>query len=176
MEHDYSTSIIVPTYNSESTIEECLQNICNESKNFKSEIIVIDDFSKDKTLEILETFKTIKLIKLKKNNGVGYVRNLGAKLAKYRTLCYIDSDLVISKNSILNLVKKLYENKETGSVSAIQEISNLNLKSCVINTELFLYLKKKNNNIIFEKKWGREAIMTFYLTSAFIELQFCHPF
>ena len=133
MEHDYSTSIIVPTYNSESTIEECLQNICNESKNFKSEIIVIDDFSKDKTLEILETFKTIKLIKLKKNNGVGYVRNLGAKLAKYRTLCSIDSDLVISKNSILNLVKKLYENKETGSVSAIQEISNLNLKSWTSN-------------------------------------------
>ena len=61
------------------------------------------------------------------------MRNLGAKLAKYRTLCYIDSDLVISKNSILNLVKKLYENKETGSVSAIQEISNLNLKSWTSN-------------------------------------------
>ena len=90
MEHEYKISIIIPAYNSEKNIEECLKSICNESKNFESEIIVIDDGSIDKTSEIVKKFKTIKLIKLKKNKGVGYVRNLGARLEKYKKV-----DLVI---------------------------------------------------------------------------------
>ena len=129
MEHEYRISIIVPAYNSEKNIEECLKSICNESKNFECEIIVIDDGSIDKTSEIVKKFKTIKLIKLKKNKGVGYVRNLGARLARYKILCYIDSDLIILKNSILNLVKRLYQNKNVGAVSGIQETINLNLES-----------------------------------------------
>ena len=57
MEHEYKISIIVPAYNSEKNIEECLKSICNESKNFVSEIIVIDDGSIDKTSEIVKKFK-----------------------------------------------------------------------------------------------------------------------
>ena len=56
--------------NNEKNIEECLKSICNESKNFESEIIVIDDGSIDKTSEIVKKFKTIKLIKLKKILGL----------------------------------------------------------------------------------------------------------
>ena len=46
MEHKHKISIIVPAYNSEKNIEECLKSICKESKKFESEIIVIDDGSK----------------------------------------------------------------------------------------------------------------------------------
>ena len=54
MEHKHKISIIVPAYNSEKNIEECLKSICNESKKFESEIIVIDDGSIDKTSEIVK--------------------------------------------------------------------------------------------------------------------------
>ena len=64
MEHEYKVSIIVPAYNSEKNIEKCLKSIFNESKNFESEIIVIDDCSTDKTSEVVKKFKAIKLIKL----------------------------------------------------------------------------------------------------------------
>ena len=50
----YSTSIIIPAYNSEETIEPCLEKIINESKNFESEIIVVDDNSDDRTTEIVK--------------------------------------------------------------------------------------------------------------------------
>ena len=104
MEFDYEISIIIPAYNAEKTIESCLNNIINDTKNISSEIIVIDDCSNDKTLEKLKKFQSIKVINLKKNKGVGYARNLGARIAKNEILCYIDSDLIISRNSILNLV------------------------------------------------------------------------
>ena len=128
MDINYRVSIIVPTYNSQETIEECLINILEESKSFDSEIIVVDDNSKDKTIEIIKKFKLIKLIELEKNEGVGNARNIGADNAKYEILCFIDSDLIITKNSIINLVKKLNQNKDIGSVSAIQKVINLNTK------------------------------------------------
>lgn len=140
MNINYRVSIIIPTYNSQKTIEKCLSNIIEESKKFESEIIVVDDNSRDQTIEIVKKFKTIKIVKLDNNKGVGNARNIGAKIAKYEILCFIDSDLVISDNSIVNLIKKLNQNSNIGSVSAIQEIINLNttdwssnfvcLKSC----------------------------------------------
>ena len=129
MNENYAVSVIVPAYNAEETIKDCLDKIFLESKNIESEIIVIDDKSTDSTCEIIKRFKSIKLIELKKNRGVGYARNLGAKIASHNILCYVDSDLIISKNSIFLLVDKLNQNNSYGSVGAIQEIYNLNAKS-----------------------------------------------
>jgi glycosyltransferase involved in cell wall biosynthesis len=129
MEANYAVSVIIPAYNAEETIKDCLDKILLESKNLESEIIVIDDKSTDNTCEIIKRFKSIKLVELKKNRGVGYARNLGAKIARHNIICYIDSDLIISKNSIFLLADKLNQNDSYGSVGAIQEIHNLNTKS-----------------------------------------------
>ena len=56
----YRVSIIIPAYNSEETIELCLEKVINESKNFESEIIVVDDNSDDRTAEIVKKFKSVK--------------------------------------------------------------------------------------------------------------------
>ena len=129
----YRVSIIIPAYNSEETMEVCLEKVINESKNFESEIIVVDDNSNDRTVEIVKKFKSVKLIKLSKNKGAGNARNTGAKIAKYETLCFVDSDIIISKNSIEYLVKRLHQDENIGCVSAIQEISNLNVKNWTSN-------------------------------------------
>ena len=124
-----SVSFIIPSYNSEKTIEECLNKILSESEKIDSEILVIDDCSTDKTAEIVNKFKDVKLFKLKKNNGVGYARNVGSKLAKKNILCYVDSDLIISSNSVLKLVHVLLNNKKNGTVGAIPIATTLNRKS-----------------------------------------------
>jgi len=149
MDSEFRVSIIVPAYNSEKTIEYCLKTIIDESKNFESEIIVIDDNSSDKTSEIVKKFNSVKLVKLEKNSGAGNARNLGAKIAKHETLCFVDSDLIISKKSILNLVKILYRDKSIGSALATQELSNLNDKSwssnfvCLKSCYGFEYIEKE---------------------------------
>ena len=57
-------SIIVPVYNAEKTIERCLDSILKQKTSFKYEIIVVDDGSKDNSLQKLKDYKRfIKLIK-----------------------------------------------------------------------------------------------------------------
>ena len=104
MNINYSASIIIPTFNSQKTVEACLNSIVEESKKLESEIIVVDDNSNDQTIEIVKKFKTIKLVELENNKGVGNARNVGSRIAKYEILCFIDSDLVITNNSIVNLI------------------------------------------------------------------------
>jgi|TARA_B110000046_G_scaffold183708_1_gene220456 glycosyltransferase involved in cell wall biosynthesis len=121
-------SIIIPVYNSEETIEQCISTVSEEVKKYIHEIIVIDDCSTDKTQNILNKFKNIKLIRLDKNMGVGYARNKGIEYSKYDILCYIDADLIISKNSIYYLLEKIGKDKKIGSVGGIPVLPNLNKK------------------------------------------------
>ena len=75
-------SLIIPAYNSEKFIFECISNIYNQI-NEKIELIIINDCSTDKTEKICNKFvrknSYIKLINLKKNSGVSIARNLGIR-------------------------------------------------------------------------------------------------
>ena len=123
MNSNIEISIIIPAYNAEATIEECLNKIFEESINLNSEIIVIDDNSSDNTCSIVEKFRNVKLVKLDENKGVGHARNLGAKLAKNKILCYIDSDLIISKNK-----SKGIKNNHLSDINAFSSVVKLFVK------------------------------------------------
>ena len=64
MKTEYKLSIIVPAYNAEKIIGDCLTKIIQETKNIVSEIIVVDDCSTDNTLRILDKFNEIKVVSL----------------------------------------------------------------------------------------------------------------
>ena len=100
-------SIIIPVYNSKTTIEKCLESIISQTyKNI--EIIVIDDGSTDGTKELLKVKYLNKdkiFIYEQKNQGVSAARNLGIKHSSGDYIFFIDSDDTIDKNAILNLIK-----------------------------------------------------------------------
>ena len=105
-------SLIIPAYNAEKYISNCIQSIL--SQNFskkKYEIIIINDASKDKTQRICNKFKKknkfIKVLNNKKNLGVSSSRNLGVKSASGKYVIFVDSDDSIKKNSLKNLNKIL---------------------------------------------------------------------
>ena len=73
-------SIVIPTINEEKNIGKTLIKINNISELSKAEVIVVDDDSKDKTLDIVESFKkkiNLKVVKNKKKLGLGYALNKG---------------------------------------------------------------------------------------------------
>ena len=76
---DIIFSVVIPIFNSEKLLPITLKSVINQ-RNDKTEIILINDNSSDKSKKICQSFKKkfnfIKLINNKKNYGVGYCRNL----------------------------------------------------------------------------------------------------
>lgn len=87
-------SVIIPIYNSERWLERCIMSVTNQTYR-NLEIILVNDGSSDKSLEICEKFKKsdnrIVLIN-KENEGVSKARNDGLKLSNGRYIMFVDSD------------------------------------------------------------------------------------
>tara|TARA_Y100001970_G_scaffold294295_1_gene449987 strand:+ start:12778 stop:14046 length:1269 start_codon:yes stop_codon:yes gene_type:complete len=100
-------SIIIPIYNSEKYLQNCLKSICQQITK-EIEIILVNDASKDGSVKICNSFKknfqNIKLINLKKNSGVSFARNIGIKMSSGEYLCFIDSDDEILPKSLKNIL------------------------------------------------------------------------
>ena len=102
---NYFFSIVIATFNSESTIRECLQSINKQTyKNF--EIIIIDNCSKDKTIEIIKrfNFKKIKII-IEKDKGIYDAVNKGIIKSEGKIISILHSDDFYYNNNVL---KKLH--------------------------------------------------------------------
>ena len=89
-------SIVIPSYNSESTIELCLNALLHQNYAGAYEIILVDS-SIDKTPDIVrKIFPGIKFIHLDRKTDPGTARNMGIKAAKGEIIAFIDSDCVAS--------------------------------------------------------------------------------
>jgi len=94
-------SVIIPTFNSDKTLETCLKSIL--SQNHKEiEIILVDAFSQDKTRQIAEKYSA-KIFCLATERSPA--RNFGAKKANGKFLMFVDSDMELSSNTIEECVK-----------------------------------------------------------------------
>lgn len=143
-------SIIVTTYNSAKFIENCVDSLLNQTVN-NIEIIVVDDASTDSTVDILKKYSTIKTIKLSKNNGTYYARNVGISHASGEFITFQDSDdwshperlsiqlmqLQGSPNTIANFSNFFRVDENTGLPSCRQNypLLRLNLSSMMIRKE-----------------------------------------
>lgn len=102
-------TIVIPTYNVERYIEDCLDSVLAQTyKNI--ECIVIDDASTDATSYLLKAYaEKVALYLNKENKGQGTVRNQGIELAKGNYLLFVDSDDWIEPDTVSKLVKKAEE-------------------------------------------------------------------
>ena len=98
-------SIIVPVYNTEKYLAQCLESLINQTLR-EIEIICVNDGSKDKSLSILKTYRRkdsrIKIIN-QKNAGVGKSRNNAIKIAKGEFIGFTDGDDWVDKDFFENL-------------------------------------------------------------------------
>jgi len=104
-------SIIIPVYNSDKYLEQCLNSVIEQI--FKSiEIIVVNDASTDNSLEIIKKYQIkddrIVLVNLEERRGVANARNKGLECARGEYISFVDSDDWVSKDYI----EFLYENIE----------------------------------------------------------------
>ena len=84
-------AIIIPAFNEEARILNVLQ--AAKASKLKTEIIVVDDGSKDRTSEVARTVEGVKVIKLKANRGKGGALVTGVQATKCGILAFVDADL-----------------------------------------------------------------------------------
>lgn len=110
-------SVIVPCYNVEKYLDECISSIVNQTYN-NLEIILVDDGSPDKCPKICDEWSQkdlrIKVIH-KENGGLSSARNAGLDIAKGKYISFVDSDDFIEKDFIEFLYTNLI--KHNGDIS-----------------------------------------------------------
>jgi glycosyltransferase involved in cell wall biosynthesis len=116
-------SVIIPTYNSVSYIEQCLDSVLCQDYS-KIEIIVIDDGSNDDTnLKLRAASDSIKIINIS-NSGAAVARNYGLMMARGEYVAFLDSDDYWSPQKIGLQVRKLKETSSDLCYCSVQEFYN----------------------------------------------------
>ena len=99
-------SVVIPVYNVEKYIEDCLRSVINQTYT-DLEIICIDDAGNDGSKDIVKKFMAsdsrIKLVENEANMGLAAVRNRGLEIAEGRYVYFLDSDDMIKENAIEEL-------------------------------------------------------------------------
>ncbi len=109
-------SLITVSYNSEETIEETIQSVLAQ-KNIDLEYILIDGASTDKTLNIVEAYKSkIAVFLSEKDKGIYDAMNKGIQLATGDVIGILNSDDVFTNDEILGKVCKAFEDPEIDAV------------------------------------------------------------
>ena len=102
--------VIIPNYNKESTIPKTISSLSEQNNDLN--ILVVDDCSNDKSVEILrKKFPEAKVIRNKKNSGAAFCRNLGIKKTNSELLLFVDSDVMLKKNCLSELVQEMERKK-----------------------------------------------------------------
>jgi len=101
-------SVVVCAFNAERTIDRCLASLA--ALNYPDyEVIVVNDGSRDRTLEIAESYGFCRVIS-QPNKGLSVARNVGAEAASGEIVAYTDSDCVADPDWLSYLVGKMETN------------------------------------------------------------------
>ena len=120
-------SIIIPVYNAEDTIVDCLDSLTKQTINKEDfEVICIDDGSTDRTNKLLKNYNQILNYKVitQVNKGPSRARNKGAELAVGDIILFTDSDCVLDRNWIGEMLKPLEDKYITGVQGAYKTKQN----------------------------------------------------
>ncbi len=121
-------SIIIPIYNEEKSIEDCLQSLSEQT--YKDlEIIIVDDGSSDNSKVKIQNsklqFNIQKLVLLEqKHLGPGVARNLGTSKARGDILVFVDADMTFERDFVKKLIQPILDKQAIGTFSKEEMVKN----------------------------------------------------
>lgn len=112
MTNDFKVTVVIPTKNSEKTLRNCLESIKSQSYP-NVETIIVDGTSSDNTLKIANEFSAIII---ESNYERSQSKNLAIKKSQAKYICFIDSDMKLTKNVIFECVNSAKQDKSFGGI------------------------------------------------------------
>ncbi|MDQ6985858.1 MAG: glycosyltransferase family 2 protein [Candidatus Dojkabacteria bacterium] len=180
MSRNKHVSVVIVTWNNEDDIKECLDTILKQDyKNYK--VIVFDNASNDKTLEIVKSYKDSKLALLtsKKNLYLTGGNNFGIKIAleNYNSdfIMVLNPDTKVEENLISELVKTIESDEQIGAVGPLVKFyqteneGNINSAGLIYDGFMQAYdigFDEKDNGQYnrIEERWGVSGTCILYRT------------
>lgn len=158
-------SIVVPIYNVEKYIGDCLESLINQTFT-DIQIICVDDRGNDASMQIVKNYARrdprIKIIRNWRNRGLSYSRNHAMRHVKTPYVMYCDSDDMFMPDMCEKMYSAIESNQSDVAVSGVRVLydTDLHLKESddayfvVHGTGTFL-ISRVNNNIHFPTAWGK---------------------
>ena len=151
-------SAIIPVYNSKDYVPRALKSIQNQEL-LNREIILINDFSTDDTLSILESIQQedarIKIINNKKNMGTLYIRSIGVLSAKGKYVFSLDNDDMFLDYDVFSTITKVADN---GHFDIIEFLACFALDGFtdIFKTNIWTmgFHNEHDNEVLFQPKLG----------------------
>ena len=108
LQYEKGVSVIIPVYNREKYLGECLQSVLDQEKDFPIEILCPDDGSTDKSKEVALSFRSPLICWIDKPmdcnvQGAGPTRNRGIAEARYSYIAFLDSDDLFLPGHLMRL-------------------------------------------------------------------------
>lgn len=171
-------SIIIPFYNVEEYIAECIGSIMAQTLQDGIECILVDDCSTDRSVQIAENLISkyegdisFKIIKHQNNKGVSYARNTGIAASEGEYIGFVDSDDYIESSMYMKLLRLLEENpnaqfaacpiyiEKEGTTSFYEGYDFYqNYSMMSIDDYFCLFLKYEIDNFLWNKLFHRSFI------------------
>ena len=156
-------SVVIPVYNCEKTIKYAISSIQNQNIS-NIEIILINDFSTDKSLNIIQeiqkTDKRIIIVNNEKNMGSLYTRSIGILMAKGNFIFALDNDDMFFDEDLFDVTYKIAIKGEFDIVG----FKSVNVGSYHDNIHKMFdgyFSFKKNNLIVYQPKLGLHPVTTY---------------
>ncbi|MBD3387516.1 MAG: glycosyltransferase [Candidatus Altiarchaeales archaeon] len=109
-----AVSVVIPCYNAEDTIDDCITSLLNlEYPKEKSEFIFVDDGSTDSTREKIRGYETVNLVE-QQHKGPAAARNRGVKNSKGEVIVFTDADCEVPADWLDKIVRALEESNAVG--------------------------------------------------------------
>ncbi|WP_420976139.1 glycosyltransferase family 2 protein [Bacillus vallismortis] len=149
-------SVVLPVYNVEAYVEECLQSLIGQTLGFeKIEVILVNDCSTDGTAPILdryaEQYKNIRVIHLEQNCGApGKPRNIGINEAKGEYVIFLDPDDYIPKDAYEKLYNVIEKNNSDFVMGKMLSFNDETGKTHEHITFKNYFMHKHYNNVNIE--------------------------
>jgi GT2 family glycosyltransferase len=111
-------SIIIVNWNTKDLLSQCIDSIKTHTKRISFETIVVDNFSSDRSAEMVEeSFPDVRLIKNKQNRGFGKANNQGLAEADGKYILFLNSDIVVSEDCLDEVFDFMEQNPDIGASS-----------------------------------------------------------
>jgi glycosyltransferase involved in cell wall biosynthesis len=137
MYKEHKISLVIPAYNEEQLIEQCLQSvfnslIANKSPSFTSEVIVVDNNSTDNSAALAR--KAGAKVVFEPINQIGRARNTGAAAATGDWLLFVDADSLLNTAMVADILQMIKAGRNVGCGSTMRMPGAPGWGNAILNT------------------------------------------